>query len=134
MLYDYDYHCTHCDHKLNEGRDVHFLVGFEGEKKYPIKLSKIPGVFGHKSDHTISIKDGDKVNFHCTKCKRNLTSDSRPAFVEIILRVSKAIDYQLFISPICGERASYILLDGELASYGNNFFTVLIDNPKSKTG
>lgn len=134
MLYEYDYHCTHCDHRLNVGRDVHFLVETKDGEKQLLKLSKIPGVFGHKSEHTRTILDGDKVNFYCVKCENNLQSETKPEFVEIKLRVSKTIDYQLFISPICGERASYIMLEGELVSYGNNFFTVLIDEKKGKTG
>ena len=89
MLQEYDYHCTKCDHKLNQSRDVHFLVALEGGEKHELKLSKIPGVFGHKADHTLTIKDGDVVNFFCPKCEANLRSDDRPEFVEIRLVVSK---------------------------------------------
>ena len=134
MLEEYHYHCTLCGHKLNQGNDVHFLVALDEGEKHQLKLSKVPGVFGHKSDHTLSIKDGDVVDFYCPKCESNLRSETRPEFVEIQLVVAKTREYPLFISPICGDRASYILREGQLNSYGNDFFSILSNDPKAKAG
>ena len=132
MLYDYNYHCTHCNQRLNEGRDVYFLVGYNDDDKFRIKLSKVPGVFGHIAEHTNAIKEGDIVNFYCSKCERDLRSQERPDLVQITLRVNDSIDYPLFISPVCGERLSYLLLNDELVSYSRHFFSILNNPIKGK--
>lgn len=125
MLASFDYHCPHCAHKLNRGRQVEFLVRFNGKKKSPLILDKQPGVYGYKSTHSLNIKNGDHVDFFCSSCETSLQSDKRPEFVGIDLwtRGEKYLD--LYFSPICGERVTYVDMDGELMRFGSDFFSIM---------
>lgn len=131
MLSKYDYYCTNCDFKLSEGSEVHFLVSIGASDLQPLRLIKVPGTYGHRSEHSLEIKEGDKVNFFCVRCKENLQSKTKPEFIEISLRVKDSLDFKLFFSPICGDKTTYILLDGELTRYGNDFFSIGTSNSKN---
>lgn len=125
MLSTFDYHCPHCSHKLNKETQVEFLVRYKRKKKSKLLLAKQPGVYGYKSMHNLNIKNGDKVEFFCTHCEESLISDKRPKFVGIELWTQGEKYLDLFFSPICGERVTYVEMDGELMRFGSDFFSIM---------
>lgn len=125
MLSEYNYHCPSCSHKLNQNSDLHFLASHNTADKSKLLLSKEPGVYGYKSTHELQISNGDRIRFYCEKCEMELESKSRPYFVEILLVVSNDVSFKLFFSPVCGEKKTYVDMDGELARFGSDFFSVI---------
>lgn len=125
MLANFNYHCPNCQAQLNQGSQIEFLVSYKDHIKSPLLLSKQPGVYGYKSEHNLTIENGDKVDFHCNHCEESLQSKKRPLFVQIQVWASDAPYLDLFFSPICGERLTYVEMDGELMRFGSNFFSIM---------
>lgn len=125
MLSNYNYHCPHCKVQLNKENQVEFLVGYKNLPRSPLLLSRQPGVYGYKSDHNLKIENGDKVDFYCHSCEASLQSEKRPDFVEIEIWTSESPYLSLFFSPVCGERLTYVEMDGELMRFGSNFFSIM---------
>lgn len=125
MLSKFDFHCPCCDHKLNKNDEIHFLVKTGKKLLSKLRLNPVPGVYGYKSDHNLDIKNGDHVKFYCENCESNLQSIDHSGFVGIYLIVSKDITYELIFSPICGERITYVIIDGQIVKYGNDFLSIM---------
>lgn len=125
MLANFNYHCPHCKTQLNKGNQIEFLVGYKDHKKTPLLLSKQPGVYGYKSQHDLNIENGDSVDFFCSSCENSLISENRSKFVGIEIWSNDAPYLNLFFSPICGERITYVEMDGELMRFGSDFFSIM---------
>ncbi|MFT5858579.1 MAG: hypothetical protein ACI865_000667 [Flavobacteriaceae bacterium] len=121
----YNYYCPNCDHQFNKNEKLHFLVSFKNAKKVKLQLSKEPGVYGYKSNHNLTINNGDLITFFCEKCEVNLQSINRPDFVKIDLRVSNEIIFELLFSPVCGDKKTYVIMEGELVKYGSDFLSIM---------
>ncbi|GAB5416097.1 MAG: hypothetical protein Crog4KO_13180 [Crocinitomicaceae bacterium] len=125
MLTNYNYHCPHCKTQLNAGNQIQFTVSYKGHKKSTLLLSKQPGVYGYKSEHNLKIENGDKVSFYCPSCDASLLSEKRAEFVGIEIWSDDTPYLDLFFSPICGERITYVEMDGELMRFGSDFFSIM---------
>lgn len=125
MLANFNYHCPNCNHQLNDQNQVEFLVRHKSQDSSRLLLAKQPGVYGYKSNHTLDIKHGDCVDFFCVKCDTNLQSNKRPHFVGIELWTENEKYLDLFFSPICGERVTYVEMEGELMRFGSDFFSIM---------
>lgn len=130
MLSKFNFHCPCCNHKLNKNDEIHFLVKKDNKKLTKLRLNPVPGVYGYKSDHSLKIKNGDRVKFYCENCESNLQSIDHSGFVGIYLRVSKDVTFELIFSPVCGERITYVIMDGEIVKYGNDFLSIMSHNTK----
>ncbi len=125
MLANFNYHCPHCQAQLNKENQIEFLVAYKDHRKTPLLLSKQPGVYGYKSNHNLIIENGDKVDFFCHSCETQLDSEKRSGFVQIQLWTEGAPYLELFFSPICGERLTYVEMEGELMRFGSDFFSIM---------
>ncbi|XOV68741.1 MAG: hypothetical protein ACFHU9_06080 [Fluviicola sp.] len=125
MLANFNFHCPHCTSQLNDGSQIEFLVAYKNHPKTPLLLSKEPGVYGYKSNHNLIIENGDKVDFFCKSCEAPLDSRKRKGFVEIQIWTNDSPYLDLFFSPICGERLTYVEMDGELMRFGSDFFSIM---------
>lgn len=125
MLSSFNYHCPHCREQLNKESQIEFLVAYKEHPKTPLLLSKEPGVYGYKSKHDLVIENGDKVDFFCHSCEASLDSKKRRGFVQIEIWTEGEPYLDLFFSPICGERITYVEMDGELMRFGSDFFSIM---------
>ncbi|MDC0257185.1 hypothetical protein OAK35_00430 [Crocinitomicaceae bacterium] len=125
MLANFNYHCPHCQTQLNKGSQIEFLVGYKDHQKTPLLLSKEPGVYGYRSKHNLVIENGDKVDFYCHSCEEPLQSLKRPGLVEIQIWTDDAPYLDLFFSATCGERLTYVEMEGELMRFGSDFFSIM---------
>lgn len=125
MLSNFNYHCPHCKTQLNKGNQIEFLVAYKNHKKTPLLLSKQPGVYGYRSEHNLKIENGDRVEFYCISCEGDLRSMKRPDFVGIELWSEESHYLDLFFSPVCGERLTYVEMEGELMRFGSDFFSIM---------
>ena len=116
MLANYDYYCPNCDARLTSNKQIHFLVCIRGFEMANLYLSATPGEYGHKSDHDLKIKNGDRVEFHCTSCRTNLKSKNYPDFVEIHLKVTPEVVFEVLFSPVCGEKTTYVIMENEMVT------------------
>lgn len=120
MLRNYDYCCPHCKASLFNLMGVSFYIKNEYGQGANLHLSPNPGTYHYMSDADFSFGIGEKLDFHCISCKKNLQSVDNPKFVEIHLKVSEEILFEVLFSPICGEKLTYIVMEGKLEKYERN--------------
>ena len=125
MLWKYDYHCPHCNHQLTKDTEIHFDVKTEEGIEASLYLSTIPGVFGYQSDQNLLLNTGDSIEFYCQSCSSNLQSESHPQYVEVSMKVSDDIVFEVFFSPVYGEKVTYVMMENELVKYNDQFFGVI---------
>ncbi len=121
MLASYDYHCPHCKNKLTHGDSVQFIVENTKQQRATMTLSPLPGVYSHSSDIDLLVRRGEKLKFHCPSCETDLQSNEHPKFVEIYLQITDTIVFEVLFSPICGEKLTYVIMQGELEKYEDSF-------------
>lgn len=123
MLWNYDYHCPHCDHKLTENDQISFLVKAKNNIKSTLQISAVPGVYGYESSTHLGLEHGDRVDFFCSSCQSNLQSETFIEFVELNLKVAENIVFEVFFSPVYGEEVTYIKTEEGLVQYTETFFS-----------
>jgi hypothetical protein len=131
MLTNYDYYCPCCDNKLTDASQINFLVRTSRGDQAKVQLSVLPGEYGYNSDVDLEIKDGEHVEFNCQSCKANLQSKNYPDFIEIHLKVTKGVVFEVLFSPICGERITYIIMEYEMVRYRDDFYCIMSMNKET---
>lgn len=122
MLWKYNYHCPNCDHQLTNNNQIHFIVVTTSNQRGNLFLSAVPGDYGYESDDTLVFNQGDKIDFFCPSCSSNLASKDHPNLIEINMKVSDDIIFEVFFSPVYGEKVTYVMMENELVKYRDNFF------------
>jgi len=122
MLWKYNYHCPSCDFQLTNNNQIHFKVETTTGQKGDLFLSAVPGDYGYRSDESLGFTQGESIGFFCPSCSTNLVSKDHPELIEINMKVSKDIVFEVFFSPVCGEKVTYVMMENELVKYRDNFF------------
>ena len=122
MLWKYNYYCPRCDHQLTNNDQIHFTVETISKQHGDLFLSTVPGEYGCNSDDSLTFSQGEKIDFFCPSCGANLLSENHPELVEINMKVSDDIVFEVFFSPVCGEQVTYVMMENELVKYRDNFF------------
>jgi len=117
MLANYEYYCPHCNSNLSSNKGVSFYIENCKNQRANLYLSPLPCIYHYTSDVEISIDKGEKVLFYCGCCKQSLQSETHPKFVEIHLKVTEDILFEVLFSPICGEKLTYVVMEGCLEKY-----------------
>ena len=121
MLANYDYYCPCCKGKLSKEHGVHFLVENDKKQKADLYLSPLPGVYHYMSDKEISIDKGERIKFYCYTCREDLQSEVYPQLILIHLKVTDDILFDVLFSPVCGEKQTYVIMEGKLEKYAESF-------------
>ena len=122
MLWKYHYHCPNCDHQLTKNNQIHFYVKTSNGQTGNLFLSAVPGEYGYDADEPLSFNSGDKIEFYCPSCSSNLQAKEYPELVEITMRVTDKIVFEVFFSPVYGEKVTYVMMENELVKYRDDFF------------
>jgi transcription elongation factor Elf1 len=131
MISNYDYYCPHCNHQLTADDQISFFVRTARGEMANLQLSAVPGEYGYMADKDLEIKEGDEIEFNCQRCQNNLKSNTYPDFVEIHLRVTTDVIFEVLFSPICGEKVTYVIMEGEMVKYQENFYSITSTHRKS---
>ena len=118
MIAEYDYHCPHCDHQLNEENEVVFTFKKEGVK-HKIFLNPKPGTYGHRCEPETDFSDKELVSFYCPKCKGDLVSDEYDKYIKIILKVTPKVSFDVLFSRIYGVQKTYVITDDFVEEFGD---------------
>jgi hypothetical protein len=51
-----------------------------------------------------------------------LQSKSHPQYVEVNLKVKEGIVFEVFFSPVYGEKITYVMMENKLVKYHDDFF------------
>lgn len=121
MLSNYDYHCPHCLHNLTNNEEIHFIVEDANNQRAHLYLNAEPGIYGYRSSKDLDIQPGDRLSFSCSSCEKNLVSSKYANFIEIQLKISDDIFFEVLFSPICGHEITYVVMEGNLEIYRAGF-------------
>ena len=113
----YHYICPKCKKSLTKGHNVEFLISKNQIVYSKIEIDSAPEKHEYKVIGEYEPVLGDLVYFYCTECKKQLNSESDKNKVEILIRISDIINYEVQFSAICGVRSTKIKIDGEFEDY-----------------
>jgi len=125
MIANYDYHCPHCNHKLNADNKIHFKVKDSQNNSARLMLSAIPGDF--EFNPNLQFKMGETFLFFCESCNTNLVSKKHPLFIEINLQLDQYEKYRVLFSPTAGDKMTFVIMDNEVVKHRDNFFSIISD-------
>ena len=120
MLAEYDYHCPHCNQLLNADNTVIFKIEKSTGEKGFIDLNPKVGEYSYKCEPNMVFKNGEEMEFFCPACKVNLKSEKFPKFVELLLRVSSSVHFEMLFSRVFGDRRTYVITEDMTEKYGDN--------------
>jgi len=118
MINQYDYFCPKCDEKLSESNQVVFTIQRNNEKS-KIFLEPKPGSYSIKCQPECTFVLNEEVDFFCPYCEENLKSDRYSKFVEIILKVTDSVIFDVFFSRIYGDHTTYVGIEDFEEEYGD---------------
>jgi hypothetical protein len=119
MINEYDYYCPSCDKKLSENNEVVFNVVRLNNSVLKIYLEPKPRSYKFRSEHSVSFKEKEVVDFCCPHCKTNLVSKKYPNFVKIILKVTHNVLFDVYFSRIHGDHRTYVGIEDFEEEYGD---------------
>ena len=120
MIHQCQYYCPKCNKSLSKDTKVQLLFIKSGQKELKqILLEPEPGNYDFYTSPVTNFIDGERVVFHCTKCKKDLTSKKDKNFVELKMMVNDFIFFEALFSCVYGDKRTYIITEKEIDVYGD---------------
>lgn len=119
---DYTFECPHCNHQLNnhEGNVIfQTRFGDDLENTGTIFLSPVIGEYQYRHEPAHTFKHGTHVQFNCPSCKESLTSSKNEDFVQILMKVTSKIGFDVFFSRKAGMHKTFVATENGPESYGD---------------
>ncbi len=118
MISQYDYYCPKCDKMLSENSKVIFNVRRDNNEKIKMFLDPKPGSYKIHCQPETNFSLNEQVDFHCPHCEENLKSDKYSKFVEIVLKVTDNVLFDVFFSRVYGDHKTYVGIEDFEEEYG----------------
>ena len=116
----YDYHCPHCDQDLKGENGIEFITKNENGKTKIIYLDPNLGKYEFYYDYSHVFKEKEKVDFFCSHCRESLQSAKHQDYVEIIMRVSNEVQFEVLFSRLYGVKRTYIVMEDYVEKHGED--------------
>lgn len=104
---------------LSDGDYVVFDITRINNEKAKLFLSPKPGSYGFNCVPELSFDKNELVDFSCPKCKNNLSSEKYNKFVQIHLKVTDKVIFDVFFSRIYGVHKTYVGIEDFEEEYGS---------------
>ena len=118
MISQYDYYCPKCDEKLSEENRVLFHVIRSDSSMVKLSLDPKPRSYKYKCEPWTDFKEDEIVDFTCPNCEENLQSDKYSNFIQIILKVTDKVIFDVFFSRVYGDHRTYVGIEDFEEEYG----------------
>lgn len=115
----YDYYCPKCNNMLSDGDSVVFDITRTNNEKAKLYLNPKPGSYEFKCLPELNFDKNELVDFSCPKCKNNLSSEKYNKFVQIHLKVTDKVIFDVFFSRIYGVHKTYVGIEDFEEEYGS---------------
>lgn len=115
----YDYYCPKCQKVISEDKFVVFNIIRSNNEKAKLYLNPKPGTYDFKCSKNLNFKEGELVDFYCHKCNVNLSSERYNKFVQIQLKVTDKVVFDVFFSRIYGVHKTYVGIEDFEEEYGS---------------
>lgn len=112
----YDFLCPKCGGHLRVGDKIVLTVR---KDKWPggiIFLNTELGNYSVEHHPDFNVEKGEKVEFFCPVCCKDLTSDKHPNLASVIMKNER--EYQIYFSKIAGERITFRMMGEHVEIHG----------------
>ena len=113
------FYCPHCHATLNPNVKI-ILSAAQGGHHGLILLDPKPGIYESIAADELQLAAGDRVDFQCPICRHGLTSRVDENLAELGLKDREGREGRVDFSRVYGEHATYIVVSGEVRSYGEH--------------
>ena len=119
MISEYDYYCPKCDGVLSDNNQVIFLAERIKGEMVKLFLDPKPGSYNVRCEPETEFDNGEIVDFLCTHCSTSLSSEKYSKFVEIVLKVTDNVVFDVFFSRVYGDQTTYVGIEDFEEEYGH---------------
>jgi hypothetical protein len=117
MIRKYDFHCTSCNHKLSDEKEI-ILTTKRGEDKLGlIRLSTSVGNYAYVHEPEVSFVLGEMISFCCTSCDYSLNSKDFPNYALLKMFVNENIQFEVLFSRKVGVQKTYLVTEDGIETY-----------------
>jgi transcription elongation factor Elf1 len=127
-----DFKCPHCSNLLNVGENIVFTAHNKWGKEGLIMLHPELGNYTVLKNPNYEILQGDKLEFYCLYCGKQLLSDKNPNLVKILMSDDNGQEYEILFSRISGEHATFKIIGENYEIFGKDA-SQYIDSVKTKS-
>lgn len=112
--------CPKCKGYLNVGQHVIFSVSTAKNKKGLMLLSPELGDYSVVCHPSLTLTEGEKINFHCPICHARLASKKHINLAKVLMVDEKNEVYEVYFSEIAGERCTFQIMSGNFRVFGEH--------------
>lgn len=118
---DHYYTCPFCKGHLRLANEIIFLTKTKQGESGLVLLSPKIGDYNVIVDPKLQYQPGDHVNFICPICYENLDApEYGDNLAKVIVTDNKGQESEIFFSKIVGEKCTYQIKEGKVASFGED--------------
>jgi len=115
-----NYLCPKCKGYLNVGQHVIFSVTIANNKKGLLLLSPELGDYSVVCHPSLTLTEGEKIDFHCPICRARLASKKHINLAKVLMVNEKNEVYEVYFSEIAGERCTFQIMSGNFKVFGEH--------------
>jgi DNA-directed RNA polymerase subunit RPC12/RpoP len=118
MLEKYDFHCPYCKYKLNgDNKLIKLDTIRQNGDKGTIYFSASIGDFSYEHEPKVDFEPGELVNFCCSSCNKDLSSDQFDNYARLILDVNGTVQFDILFSRKAGVKKTYLITEEGVETY-----------------
>lgn len=112
--------CPKCKGFLNIDEHVVFITRSKKWKGGLIFLNPEVGNYQVTHHPAFHFEEGEKIEFICPICHKNLSSRQHENLAQIIMRDEKNQEFEILFSQIAGEHSTYKIIGDHVSYYGEH--------------
>jgi hypothetical protein len=120
MIKDYDFHCPHCQAKLNVDGNIILKTKRDNGDEGIIKMAATIGNYIYTHEPDVEFDSGEVVDFVCTSCDKELNSSEFDNYAKLRMIVKDAIEFDILFSRKAGVQKTYLITEDGIESYSGN--------------
>jgi uncharacterized protein YbaR (Trm112 family) len=115
-----NYLCPYCNGYLNIDDNIIFATRTPKNNMGIILLHQELGNYSVTKHESFLYEDGDKLEFICPICHKNLTSWTQENLAKVIFEDEKGHIYEVLFSKVAGEKSTYKTIGENMEVYGSD--------------
>ncbi|MCB9222665.1 MAG: hypothetical protein R2780_12370 [Crocinitomicaceae bacterium] len=120
MIKEYDFHCPHCNARLDTNGFIILKTKRENGDEGEIRMDANLGNYQYTHEPPVNFSAGELVDFICTSCNKSLNSDEFENYAKLKMQVDDKIVFDILFSRIAGIQKTYLITEDGIESYTGN--------------
>lgn len=115
-----NYLCPYCNGYINIGDNIVFSARSQDNTMGLIFLHPELGNYSVEKHQSFNFTEGEKLEFFCSICHKNLTSWTQENLAKVILEDEKGNIFEILFSKVAGEKSTYKTIGENVEVYGEH--------------